>query len=437
MGVMAIALVSVIGISSASIYNDASALAAVSTVSVEKKTSKYDDTIKENEKEKEKYQQMANSVQAQIDNYKSEYNSILTLVDKLDKEMEELSGGLFEVNQKMDELDVEIAKTNIEYDEAKRIRDEQYDKMKARIKYVYENGESNMFEILLDSDNLIDVLNRVEYVSEIAKYDDEMFDQFKKAAIEVAEIKAKLESQKETYQAAKESYEKSLEYAEKLAEEKKKAMTECASKLNISVDLYREYMVEIESKQKTIDQIKKEKAAAEAKEKQDAIKAEQIIKDQQASGQVSTNITGSGTGTLGNTTDNKNIGQMIWPSPGYSRISSYFGPRKQPVPGASTYHKGLDIGAPFGAKTVAALAGTVESAGCNNSMGNYVCINHGNGVRTIYMHASKLLVKTGDYVKQGQVIQLVGSTGISQAAHLHFAITINGVYVNPLNYVKY
>ncbi|MBR6358964.1 MAG: M23 family metallopeptidase, partial [Lachnospiraceae bacterium] len=83
----------------------------------------------------------------------------------------------------------------------------------------------------------------------------------------------------------------------------------------------------------------------------------------------------------------------------------------------------------------AAIAGKVVTATYSYSSGNYIVIDHGNGVRTIYCHASKLLVKVGDEVKRGQVIMKVGSTGVSTGSHLHFGIFINGTAVNPLDYV--
>lgn len=128
---------------------------------------------------------------------------------------------------------------------------------------------------------------------------------------------------------------------------------------------------------------------------------------------------------------------MIWPLPGDGRIFAYFGNRVAPTAGASTYHRGLDIGGEMGASIVASLSGTVEIAQYSSSSGNFIIINHGNGLRTAYCHCSKLLVSVGQYVKQGEVIALVGSTGISTGPHLHFGVSIDNVYVDPLNYISY
>jgi murein DD-endopeptidase MepM/ murein hydrolase activator NlpD len=122
--------------------------------------------------------------------------------------------------------------------------------------------------------------------------------------------------------------------------------------------------------------------------------------------------------------------------PSSSRITSSFGNRSQPTAGASTYHKGIDIGAPTGSTIVASKSGSVVIASYSVSAGNYIMLSHGSGIYTVYMHCSQLLVSVGDEVKQGQTIGKVGSTGYSTGSHLHFGISIDGNYVNPQNYVS-
>ncbi len=126
---------------------------------------------------------------------------------------------------------------------------------------------------------------------------------------------------------------------------------------------------------------------------------------------------------------------MIWPV-GSSSITSYFGYRSSPTAGASSYHRGLDIGASAASSIWAAASGTVTTASYNSAMGNYIVISHGNGVCTVYEHCSALYVSAGQSVSQGETIAAVGSTGISTGAHLHFGVTVGGDYVNPLYYVS-
>jgi metallopeptidase M23 family len=118
------------------------------------------------------------------------------------------------------------------------------------------------------------------------------------------------------------------------------------------------------------------------------------------------------------------------------RLSSQFGRRKAPTKGASTYHKGVDWATPVGTKVVASSAGTVARAGWGSGYGYVVYINHADGRQTRYGHLSKVLVRVGDQVSQGQKIALSGNTGRSTGAHLHFEILIGGAQVNPLQYLN-
>lgn len=117
------------------------------------------------------------------------------------------------------------------------------------------------------------------------------------------------------------------------------------------------------------------------------------------------------------------------------RASSGFGPRKAPTKGASTYHKGQDWATPVGTTIVASCGGTVAKAGWGSGYGYVVYINHPDGRQTRYAHLSKVLVKVGQSVKQGEKIALSGNTGISSGPHVHFEMLINGKQVNPLNYL--
>ena len=118
------------------------------------------------------------------------------------------------------------------------------------------------------------------------------------------------------------------------------------------------------------------------------------------------------------------------------RQTSGFGKRAQPTKGASTYHKGVDWATPTGTAVFASCGGTVAKAGWGSGYGYVVYINHEDGRQTRYAHLSKVLVKVGQKVRQGEKIALSGNTGVSTGPHLHFEILINGVQVNPLLYLK-
>ncbi len=124
-------------------------------------------------------------------------------------------------------------------------------------------------------------------------------------------------------------------------------------------------------------------------------------------------------------------GTFKWPV--YGRISSYFGYRT--IFGTYSYHGGIDIATSYGNTIKASDGGTVVWSGYKGTYGYLVIIDHGNGVQSYYGHNSKLLVKAGDKVYQGQAIARAGSTGRSTGTHCHFEIRINGTRVNPLPYL--
>lgn len=131
--------------------------------------------------------------------------------------------------------------------------------------------------------------------------------------------------------------------------------------------------------------------------------------------------------------ENNETSEMFWPTDG-TTITSPFGYRNSPTAGASSNHKGIDIGIPQGTNVYACEAGTVTTANYSDSAGNWVIIDHGNGYVSKYMHNSQLLVSPGEKVEKGQVIAKSGNTGISTGPHLHFQIEYEGEPVDPLSF---
>lgn len=409
-------------------YKEVTALAATNVGNTPQINYKnYDEVISDAEKTKKELEEKAASVKAEIEALSTEYDSISAYVQELDEKQNALSAQVLQINLKLAELEAEKAITEEKLAEAQREMDEQYETMSARIKYVYENGETSYWDILVNSSSFFDLLNRVEYVSEISEYDDKLFTDFQAAHKKVTEYNDALAAQLDTLSTVEATYQVCLDYSDALQQAKLDALAECAEKLGVAEELYEDYGLLIEAEEMTIEE---------------ALKAQQAEIDKGLAngdeGPVS-GLTGTGSSSVSGITqtDNTGIDQMIWPLPGHPTVTSYFGYRQSPGPGASTYHKGIDIYGPYGTPIVAAVAGTVIGATYSNSMGNYVMIDHGNGVKTVYMHCSSLATYTGAYVKQGQVIGYVGNTGISYGNHLHFGVNIDGTYKNPLNYVAY
>lgn len=115
-------------------------------------------------------------------------------------------------------------------------------------------------------------------------------------------------------------------------------------------------------------------------------------------------------------------------------VSSGYGYRPRPTAGATTFHQGVDLAAPMGTPIYATHDGYVTNAGWSDGYGYNVSINSGTGVETFYAHQSKLAVKSGQYVRKGQLIGYVGSTGVSTGPHLHYGVKVNGQWINPKGY---
>jgi murein DD-endopeptidase MepM/ murein hydrolase activator NlpD len=123
----------------------------------------------------------------------------------------------------------------------------------------------------------------------------------------------------------------------------------------------------------------------------------------------------------------------IWPVKGW--LSSGFGQRISPFTNEKEFHKGLDISARMKTPIVAPADGVVSSTGKNYGYGIHLTLNHGYGIKTLYAHLDKTLVKKGVRVKRGQEIALVGNSGRSTGPHLHYEVRVNGVPVNPHRYI--
>ena len=123
----------------------------------------------------------------------------------------------------------------------------------------------------------------------------------------------------------------------------------------------------------------------------------------------------------------------VWPARGW--LSSGFGKRKSPFTGLMQKHAGLDIANRLGTPIIATADGIVVYVGRKQALGKVVIINHGYGIKTVYGHLSKALVKKGQKVKRGVKIAEMGNTGRSTGPHIHYDVVVNGVSVNPKTYI--
>ncbi|MCI8268639.1 MAG: peptidoglycan DD-metalloendopeptidase family protein [Lachnospiraceae bacterium] len=332
----------------------------------------------------------------------------------------ELDGSLSSLNQELEQLEeqivskeADIEQTREELKIAKEVESRQYEAMKLRIKYMYEQGETSYLDMLLQSKSMVQLMNRAEYIHKIAEYDRRKMDEYAAAKETVAIREAQLEKEHEELLTFQEQTEAKQQSVEILLAQKNQELKNFESQIDTAQGQISEYEKDIQAQENKVRQLE-----AELKRKE-----EEARKAAEAAGKTYNTV---------------NLGDIrfIWPCPASRRITSGFGERSSPTEGASTSHQGIDIGAASGSGILAAASGTVVISTYSYSAGNYIMINHGGGVYTVYMHCSQLLALEGQSVMQGQTIAKVGSTGYSTGPHLHFGIRANGQYINPVGYVS-
>lgn len=368
-----------------------------------------------------------------IDSLKGSKEDIQSEVEKLDKQLNEISGKVKEFESRLSKKRQEIADTESALNKAKEQEKKQYRNMKKRIQFMYENGQTSYVEMLLSADSFTDFLNAVEYITQISQYDRKMLKEYQNMQVTIADTQKTLETDYASLQSLQAKVQEEKQAVAALESAKKGKLNDVADDLTDAQTVAKAYEAEIQAQNEVIAQI--QAAQKRAAEQQAAQQQAQAAEENQGA----TDAAGENQNTAQNTTPSGNgqsTGSMMWPCPSSKRVTSDYGPRTSPTNGASSNHKGIDIGAAYGADIVAADGGTVLVATYSSSGGNYVIIDHGGGLCTVYMHASSLTVSAGQTVSKGQVIAKVGSTGISTGNHLHFGVTLNGVYVSPWGYVS-
>jgi murein DD-endopeptidase MepM/ murein hydrolase activator NlpD len=363
--------------------------------------------------QKKEIEQQSQDIESKIDSL--EYQQMNTIAKKqvLDEHIAITQDLIANLTEQIEIYDGLIADKELEVIAAQKKEDDQYALYKDRIRAMEENGTISYFEIIFGATSFSDLLSRIDLISEIMTYDENVYDAYVEAKEETIAAKEELEEANELQKAAKAEQEvQEAELQEQIDEANALIIA-----LQNNIDEYQEEYAQLqeeESKlQKEIDSMAEElnrQAAAAA----EAAKSSSYSYDE------------SGDGVA--------YGNFIWPSASSNHVTSTYGTRLHPIYHTYRTHNGVDIGASYGSNVLAADGGKVTKAGYNSSYGYYIMINHGNGTSTLYAHMSKLLVSAGTSVSQGQVIGLVGSTGVSTGPHLHFEVYVNGSRTNPLNY---
>lgn len=332
-------------------------------------------------------------------------NDLAAYVVQLDNELSGIQAKIEQYNTLITEKEEQIVETTEELNEAVKQQEEQYESMKQRIKFMYEKGDTFYLELLFSSDGFSDMANKADYIEALSQYDKNKLDEYVETKEMVQLCKEKLEAEKEVLDEAKVAVEAEEANVSALISQKEEQIVSVSSDISTKEAAIKEYEAMIAQENAEIAAL--EKAVAEEKARLEAEQARVY-----------------------------NGGVFAWPCPSYKRISDEYGNRIHPILGTQQFHNGLDMAAPGGSPILAAYDGDVVAAAYNGSMGNYIMIDHGSGLYTIYMHCSALHVSKGQTVSKGQKIAAVGSTGRSTGNHLHFSVRLNGSYVSPWNYLK-
>ncbi len=398
----------------------------------------YAKSAEEAQKEKESLENDLEEAKKLIESLEGSKEDIQGDVDKLDEQLSEISEKIKDLESQLQEKRTAIADTETALSEAQTKEEQQYEAMKKRIQFLYENGQSSYIELLFSSESFADFLNTAEYITQISQYDRKMLEEYQNTQDTIATAQETLEEEYSSLQSLEAKVQEEQQAVAALEAAKKGELADVSEDLTDAETVAKAYEAEIQAQNEVIAQIQAAQAAAAQAEAEQQAAAQQQAAEASGGTQEGSQPaadTGQADQTQQASAAGQATGTMTWPCPSSRRITSDYGPRESPTSGASSDHKGIDIGAAYGADIVAADGGKVIVATYSNSAGNYVIIDHGGGLCTVYMHASSLLVSAGQTVSKGQVIAKVGSTGYSTGNHLHFGVTLNGSYVSPWGYV--
>ncbi len=349
-----------------------------SIADLQNKQKKIENQIKEIREKAAALKGEQKSIQQEIDALDGEMRALSLEVESYELQKQEINMKIEESKQKIQELTEEIDKNN--------------ELLEKRLRVMYMNGTAGYIEIILKAEDLVDALTRMDMIQLIVESDVQLLKSINEQKTEVEAMKAEQEV-------------------------KRMELTAVINNLNAKQN---EVTIASRSKEVYMSSLKSNLAEIQRQEAAMEKQSKQIEKDILAAQRA---VAYAG-------------GEMEWPAPGNYTITSNFGGRADPITGVWSSHGGTDIRAPYGAPIIAANSGVVIFAGWHYSYGNYVIVDHGGGIATLYAHCSKLLVSAGAEVTRGDKIALVGSTGYSTGNHLHFEVRINGVRTDAMKYYK-
>lgn len=340
-------------------------------------------------------EQQRNDLQTKVNEAKTAKAKQQAIKNQLTSEVNILSGQIEILEQKIAYYEDEIARNEESIDSLNAKIDDNYQLLKKRLRAMYMAGDASTLELIFGGETYSDSVSTAVYLKSIAKHDQQLIDDLVADRREVEDKQAEVDAAKADIEASKTEVEsKKTQMSAKVANANSVLQDIAASE--------KEYLANLTAVQADMKAVQAE--------------IDQIYAQMADSGEY-----------VG--------GTFMYPVPGHTYISSYFGWRFN----GTDFHTGVDFPAPGGTSIRATNAGTVTFVKttfvAGKGYGKYLIIDHGGGYSSLYGHCSAITVKVGDVVAKGQEIAKVGTTGWSTGNHCHFEIRVNGAAKNPLNYL--
>lgn len=329
------------------------------------------------------------AVQEELTENLQQIQELNTNITQYETEINEYNTQIVTLQDDITKTEEKIKKAEDNYNSQKKLLDD-------RLVTMYQAGTTEYLDVVLSSKTITEFLSNYYLLSILADSNVDFLDTIEQQKQIIEDEKKKLEEQKKQIDTAKEEKEKAsiiLQNTKVMKDTYTSQLTDQEKQIQSEIDAYQAQLNQLEAEIQSIT-------------------ADSLV--------INPNYIG---------------GEMLWPVPGYTKLSSTFKMRVHPITGVYKLHSGIDIPAPTGTNSLAANDGVVVKAGYNTAYGNMVMIDHGGGVSTLYAHGDKIMVTLGQTVKKGDVVLQVGETGYATGPHVHFEVRINGTPVDPLPYV--
>jgi len=359
-------------------------------------------------------QEAVAETQEELDAIRTEMDLIHQAILELDARMIAATDDLLAIDQAIYITQDNLDAIETDWMAAHKALEHQHEIVRNRLRDIQMQGSTGLLSVVFQATSLRDFLLRIEYVNNIARSDQEMMRQLQEFEASVAQMQEDFTRHISTIESLRHQQEGYLQQLEDISAEQEAffiELTQDEERYKALLAFEQEHAAAMHTKWYTAYQEEQARIAAEQLERERLEREAQIAQ----------------LPLLG--------GIFVWPVPSSGDISSHFGYRNHPLRRTREMHWGIDIRARSGSDILAADSGRVILAGRHGGYGYTVIIDHGGGLHTLYGHNSRNLVSVGDEVTRGQVIALIGSTGVSTGPHLHFEVRLNGTAIDPMPFL--